>query len=224
MCGQSGSGKTYSLGLLLERVLAETSLRVVILDPNSDHVRLAHLRDDADPTLAARYADVPADVAVWSNDPGAAHALRLQFADLAPASPGRGARPRPGPGPGRVRGADRPPASDRSTADPWSPGPSSSWRPRTRRPCALGQRASNLGVLGWDIWDPAAPSLVEELRDPTARCTVDRPRVAAHDAGATRRRRGHPVDAVGVTADPTADASSWSTRRTTSARPIPPTR
>ena len=49
MCGQSGSGKTYSLGLLLEQVLAETSLRVVILDPNSDYVGLGQLREDADP-------------------------------------------------------------------------------------------------------------------------------------------------------------------------------
>ena len=45
MCGQSGSGKTYSLGLLLERVLAETTLRVVILDPNSDYVGLGRVRD-----------------------------------------------------------------------------------------------------------------------------------------------------------------------------------
>jgi len=49
LVGQSGSGKTYSLGLLLERVLADTSLRIVILDPNSDHVRLGDVRDDADP-------------------------------------------------------------------------------------------------------------------------------------------------------------------------------
>ncbi len=35
MCGQSGSGKTYSLGLLLEQALVvDTSLRMVILDPN----------------------------------------------------------------------------------------------------------------------------------------------------------------------------------------------
>jgi len=38
--GQSGSGKTYSLGVILERLLIETDLRLVILDPNSDFVRL----------------------------------------------------------------------------------------------------------------------------------------------------------------------------------------
>ena len=40
LCGQSGSGKTYSLGVILERLLIETDLRVVVLDPNSDFVRL----------------------------------------------------------------------------------------------------------------------------------------------------------------------------------------
>ena len=82
MCGQSGSGKTYSLGLLLERVLAETTLRVVILDPNSDYVGLGRVRDGADPTLAERHRAVADDVAVWSNEPGAEHPLKLRFAEL----------------------------------------------------------------------------------------------------------------------------------------------
>ena len=40
-CGQSGSGKTYALGTALERLLLETTLRLVVLDPNLDFVRLA---------------------------------------------------------------------------------------------------------------------------------------------------------------------------------------
>ena len=43
LCGQSGSGKTYSLGVILERLLTETDLRLVVLDPNSDFVHLAAL-------------------------------------------------------------------------------------------------------------------------------------------------------------------------------------
>lgn len=53
-CGQSGSGKTYSLGVILEQLLIETDLRVVVLDPNSDFVRLGQVRAGADPALAAR--------------------------------------------------------------------------------------------------------------------------------------------------------------------------
>jgi hypothetical protein len=41
LCGQSGSGKTYALGVLLEQLLLETSLRIVVLDPNSDFARIA---------------------------------------------------------------------------------------------------------------------------------------------------------------------------------------
>lgn len=40
MCGQSGSGKTYSLGVVLEQILMHTDLRVAIVDPNADYIRL----------------------------------------------------------------------------------------------------------------------------------------------------------------------------------------
>ena len=59
LCGQSGSGKTYSLGVVLERLLLETSLRIVVLDPNSDFARLHETRSDADPRLAQRFSDLP---------------------------------------------------------------------------------------------------------------------------------------------------------------------
>jgi uncharacterized protein len=174
MCGQSGSGKTYSLGVLLERVLMETSLRVVVIDPNSDYVGLARVRDDADPELARRYTDVVGGVRVWRNDPAGEHTehpLRLRFADLEPAAQAA------------VLGLD--PVRDRDeyavlgellhaqvrgeplvtrveqllVAD----------RPGAR---GLGLRAANLGVLEWELWSPLLPSLVDELRDPTARCVV----------------------------------------------------
>ena len=52
-CGQSGSGKTYSLGVLLEELLMHTELPMIIFDPNADFVRLAEVRDDAPPARAA---------------------------------------------------------------------------------------------------------------------------------------------------------------------------
>ncbi len=48
MCGQSGSGKTYTTGVLFEHLLSETTLPIVILDPNSDHVGLGSLTDPDD--------------------------------------------------------------------------------------------------------------------------------------------------------------------------------
>jgi DNA helicase HerA-like ATPase len=52
-CGQSGSGKTYALGVVLERLLIETRLPMVILDPNSDFVRMKEVQDSAHPDIAA---------------------------------------------------------------------------------------------------------------------------------------------------------------------------
>ena len=54
-CGQSGSGKTYSLGVVLEQLLLETSLRIVILDPNSDFARLDQVRPGVEEETAQRW-------------------------------------------------------------------------------------------------------------------------------------------------------------------------
>ena len=55
-CGQSGSGKTYALGVLLEELLLHTDLPMVVFDPNADFVRLNEIRDDAPPAAAEALA------------------------------------------------------------------------------------------------------------------------------------------------------------------------
>ncbi len=47
-CGQSGSGKTYALGVLLEQLLIHTDLPMVIFDPNADFVRMRELYREVD--------------------------------------------------------------------------------------------------------------------------------------------------------------------------------
>ena len=79
LCGQSGSGKTYALGTILERLLVETSLRIVILDPNSDFYRLAELRDDVPAEVAERYRSAAEGVNVRSGDPSASGSGRLHI-------------------------------------------------------------------------------------------------------------------------------------------------
>jgi DNA helicase HerA-like ATPase len=74
LCGQSGSGKTYSMGVLLERVLMDTTLPMIIVDPNSDHVHLGVRRD------GGRMNGGP--VIVAGNNPGANVALRVHLSDL----------------------------------------------------------------------------------------------------------------------------------------------
>ncbi len=86
LCGQSGSGKTYSLGVLLERLLLETTLRIVVLDPNSDHVRIGEVRGDVPARLASRYRRVTSFLDVHRAGAQGGDRLRLRFGDLEPAA------------------------------------------------------------------------------------------------------------------------------------------
>jgi hypothetical protein len=54
-CGQSGSGKTYALGVVLEQLILHTDLHLIILDPNSDFVRIREVRSSAAPSRARAY-------------------------------------------------------------------------------------------------------------------------------------------------------------------------
>jgi DNA helicase HerA-like ATPase len=65
MCGQSGSGKTYTTGVLFERLLAYSSLPMLIIDPNSDHINLGALADpDHTSPESERYRHVAPSVVV----------------------------------------------------------------------------------------------------------------------------------------------------------------
>jgi DNA helicase HerA-like ATPase len=80
-CGQSGSGKSYALGTVLERLLLETSLRIVVLDPNSDFVRLGTLREGVDGDVTARYRSAAEGVVVRRSGESGADRLHVRFTD-----------------------------------------------------------------------------------------------------------------------------------------------
>jgi len=86
MCGQSGSGKTYSLGVMLERLLMKTTLRIVVLDPNSDFVRLGELRAGVAADVADRYRGAVAGLAVHRANAAGGSRLRVRMGELAPAA------------------------------------------------------------------------------------------------------------------------------------------
>ena len=86
VCGQSGSGKTYALGVLLERLLLETTLRIVVLDPNSDHVRIGAVRGDVGARTARRYGRAAGFVDVHRAGAAGGERLRLRFGELEPAA------------------------------------------------------------------------------------------------------------------------------------------
>jgi DNA helicase HerA-like ATPase len=80
-CGQSGSGKTYALGTVLERLLLETTLRIVVLDPNSDFVRLHDTRDGVDDAMSSRYRQATAGIVVRRGAPVGPERLHVRFTD-----------------------------------------------------------------------------------------------------------------------------------------------
>ncbi len=84
ICGQSGSGKTYTTGVLFERLLADTELPMVVIDPNSDHVHLDELADpESSHPLADRFRSVTDDVAVVrGRGSGGTHVLRVHPSDV----------------------------------------------------------------------------------------------------------------------------------------------
>jgi DNA helicase HerA-like ATPase len=77
-CGQSGSGKTYALGVVLEQLLIHTGLPMVILDPNADFVRLSRVRPGRDPAESAAITSRGIRVL----DPAGDDPLRVRFLSL----------------------------------------------------------------------------------------------------------------------------------------------
>lgn len=166
-CEQSGSGKTYALGVVLEQLLLHTGLPLLILDPNSDFVGLGVPRDDANPDDAARFRsedikvfrpradgqgrlvvrfvemDLPSRAALLRLDPIADaeeyHVLRELDAEYGP-----------------QEGVELVQALARSQ------------KPEYRK---LMLRVENLGLLGWDVWARGTTG-VETVTDTRPEATV----------------------------------------------------
>jgi uncharacterized protein len=189
LCGQSGSGKTFALGVILERLLLETDLRILILDPNSDFVRLDRIRPLADVNrtrsselspesydeLLERYRRVARDLEVVRPDPYAedpSKLLRIRFSDLERHEQGL------------VLGMD--PLRDRAEFNAYWRAIEGLSRERyslsevkeavvrqfSEEARQLGLRIENLGVADWSLWCSAdEPSLIDVLEEDW-RCLV----------------------------------------------------
>jgi uncharacterized protein len=171
LCGQSGSGKTYALGAILERLLLETTLRIVVLDPNSDFVRLSELTPGVDEALAARYREVSAGVVVRRAAERGAERLRLRFAELDPLTQAAVLRLDP------IR--DRDEYSDlvrllEQTQTGVRPATPEVLRALLEREAPLlARRIQNLGVDRWQVWAAGDEgSVLDELGGSGPRCLV----------------------------------------------------
>ena len=172
LCGQSGSGKSYAMGVLLEQLLIDTDLPLLILDPNGDFVGLGSTLASADPADRRRLES--AEVRVFRRRAGAGeHLLRSRFTALST----------------EVKAAvlELDPLVDRTEFNALlEMGERLATRPpeevvdyllQSQEPDErfLAQRIRNLGILEWDVWAGHDPSLLEGLEP--------RPRAAVVDLG-----------------------------------------
>jgi len=166
-CGQSGSGKTYALGAVLEQLLLRTRLRVIVLDPNSDFVRLPEPRPEVDADVATRWRAAAAGVTVHGRAGGAHVRLKLRFAELNPSA--HGALLRIDPIGEREEYAE---LIDLITGE--RPDSISALeRPGSAEGHRLAARARNLGVDAFSVWArEEGGSLLEALERDDWRCLV----------------------------------------------------
>jgi DNA helicase HerA-like ATPase len=147
-CGQSGSGKTYALGVLLEEVLLQTELPLIIFDPNGDFVRLAEVRADAPREVADRLRQLQIRVLRPRSQGG--EPLLVRFTDLE--LPSKAAVMRLDPLVDRVEYNTTLHLEEQLAARPLGellPTLRESDEPGAD---AFALRIENLGLLNWEIW------------------------------------------------------------------------
>ena len=164
-CGQSGSGKTYALGVALEQLLAHTALPIVVFDPNADFVRLAEVRPEAAQTETATLL-AERDIRVLR--PGGDLPLHVRFTSLSLAA--KAAILRLDPLVDRAEynsllhvGEVLARADERGIVVALRESPDPTHH-------ALAERIENLGIVDWTVWAgdrPAATDIIAERPDAT---------------------------------------------------------
>ena len=166
-CGQSGSGKTYALGTVLEQLLLQTTLRVVVLDPNSDFVRLLEVRDGVHDAVASRYRVATDGLVVRRAGSAGSERLHVRFTDCDAEE--RAAVLRLDPIRDREEygalvemlesGFEESDTSASDVAERLLQAP----RPELQ---ALGARLRNLGIHRWSVWSAGDADSVQDLAAP----------------------------------------------------------
>jgi DNA helicase HerA-like ATPase len=163
-CGQSGSGKSYALGAVLEQLLLETSLRIVVLDPNSDFVRVGSLRDGVEGDVGSRYRSAAEGVVVRRGGTTDPDRLHVRFTDCDAEEQAAVLRLDPIHDRDEYsalvdlveQGLETGAASASDVADRLLQAP----EPERR---ALGTRLRNLGIHTWQIWSAGDAGSVQDL-------------------------------------------------------------
>lgn len=177
-CGQSGSGKTYALGVVLEQLLLKTELPLLILDPNGDYTRITETRAAADAAASSTIAD--ADIRVFRSGATDGEPLHVRYTELAPASKAAVLQLDPiadaeeynvllrSEGDADVFDARELLTQLRASGDPGE--------------ARLANRMENLQVLEWDLWSRGAGTVLDAIDE--------RPHATVLDLGGF----AHPVE------------------------------
>lgn len=172
LCGQSGSGKTYALGVILEQLLLRTSLRLVVLDPNSDYVGLDRLPEAA--ALAGQDGALVADQICVFRSRAGAHRLRVRYGRLPFRQQAMVLALDP------LRDADEYDLLNRLAEQIATTEYSISDLRALLRPDAdaaqqrLARRIDNLGVARWSIWaERDQPPIVDQLPEDWRAAVLD---------------------------------------------------
>jgi DNA helicase HerA-like ATPase len=175
MCGQSGSGKTYTTGALFERLLAGTTLPIVVLDPNSDHVHLDELSNPDDASEGAqRFREAATGVRVArARGLPASYTLCADFSDLPIEWQALLLRLHP------VNDADEFHALARTTKSLEAPYSARDVMEAARAaaetdPPAMHilRRITNLGIAEWDVWRRDGERSITTMNLRSERCVV----------------------------------------------------
>ncbi|BAK33648.1 hypothetical protein MLP_06340 [Microlunatus phosphovorus NM-1] len=187
-CGQSGSGKTYALGVALEQILLHTRLPMVIFDPNSDFVRFGETLPHVQPEIAEQIAARGVRVLRHGSGPDSLRA-RIRTMDTA----ARGAMLRLDP----VLHRNEFNAMVRftPTGPIRSPQELAAGLARSDDPSAqaLARHLENIGLFDWDIWaleETAATDVIDE-----------RPAATVLDLGSLERQEEQLAIALSVLND-----------------------
>ena len=166
-CGQSGSGKTYALGVVLERLLLETELPIAVLDPNADFAHLKQTRDDADSHSRDRFAAL--DIRVFHSSTREDPQLHARYVDLSVRSQAAVGRLDP------IADAEEYNAllhldkvPEHYQREHFLQALAASDDPARRM---LGRRIDNLEILDWPLWSFGRSSVVDTI-DTRPRATV----------------------------------------------------
>lgn len=188
-CGQSGSGKTYALGVVLEQLLLRTELPMLVLDPNADFVAVDTLREDAEPAVAEQWADL--DIRVLHSSTAREPQLHIRFVDLS--VPAKGAVGQLDP----IADDEEYNALLHLQAAPehfddarFLSALLESDDPARRR---LGLRIDNLQILQWPVWARGGASATDAV--------TARPRVVVLDVGGFTHPGEPQAAALGVLED-----------------------